>query len=551
MTARAFILPAALATASAFLTCSSLTTAGGSEIGNPTRITVTGSVVYQGSGAPVAGADVRLREKTFCKDTTMAAFSKSVAPQKNTITDSEGRFTIDSVDTGDYFIEVNDGKYNATAIPCAVRGATTIKVLPKDTLRPMETISGSVVMDQRSAAVYAQVYGLDRVARADTVNGGFVIRDMPAGTFDLRFVSSSPAFAPVTLRRVKVASGAGTVIDTVRLSRFGGWTHSRSVLLNTSGTGANVAGTVHGFPVLVRLTPQVFDYSQAQPDGGDIRFAKPDSTPLAFEIERWDPLAGIAAVWVKVDTVQGDNDMQSILMFWGNPTAESASNGGAVFGVDNGYIGAWHLDGGSADATDNHHDGTNFGAEEVIGIIGFAKKFDGGDSIRIPGLLGRPATFTLSGWIRTDTTAFSGQDIVTLGDAALIRADEVVGGYGTGGYAHEYTRNQDTTFLKVTSGVNIAKTGWRHIAFAFDNVTLAHSLYIDGVPVRVVNSAIAVDYTGVGDNTFIGAHGNGKSGYNNRGLIDEVRVDRVVRSVDWINLCYMNQRQDDRLVVMK
>ena len=74
-------------------------------------------------------------------------------------------------------------------------------------------------------------------------------------------------------------------------------------------------------------------------------------------------------------------------------------------------------------------------------------------------------------------------------------------------------------------------------------------LYIDGEPVTTVNSTYAIDYKGVGNNTFIGIHGFDKQdGYAMRGDIDEVRVSAAARPADWIRLCYMNQRSDDRLV---
>jgi hypothetical protein len=34
-----------------------------------------------------------------------------------------------------------------------------------------------------------------------------------------------------------------------------------------------------------------------------------------------------------------------------------------------------------------------------------------------------------------------------------------------------------------------------------------------------------------------------------KGSIDEVRICSAALGVDWIRLCYMNQRRDDRLVV--
>jgi hypothetical protein len=531
--------------------CTSLSTAGGSEIGNPSQITVTGQAVYESSGIPVAGADVRIRSRNFCKDTTRAALTKQFFSQQNSITDRDGRFVFDSVDTGDYIIEVNDGKSNAVAIPCAVHGASTVKALPVETIRPTASVSGVVVADGYVGSVYAQIVGLDRVVRVDSSSGMFIVRDAPPGSFDIQIVSSSPAYEPVRVGQVTLVSGATTHVDTIRLKRFSGWSHVRQIILNTSSAGANVSDPVVDFPVLIRLTPVVFDFTQVQADGGDLRFAKPDSTPLPFEIEMWDRFTETAAIWVRVDTVYGNDSTQSILMFWGNPGVESASNGAAVFARDNGYVGVWHLDDLCRDATANRYNGLNYGADDVAGIIGRAKRFDGGDSIRIDGLLGQPAGLTLSGWVMTDTTIASGQEMVTLGDAVFLRADEVVGGYGTGGYVHRYTRNGDTAFMKVTTGMNVAQTGWRHLAFTFDSAAYTASLYIDGEPVRIDNSGYAIDYTGVGSNTFIGAHGNGKRQYNSRGSIDEVRVDRVVRSPEWIRLCFMNQRPDDRLVVVK
>ena len=36
-----------------------------------------------------------------------------------------------------------------------------------------------------------------------------------------------------------------------------------------------------------------------------------------------------------------------------------------------------------------------------------------------------------------------------------------------------------------------------------------------------------------------------------KGSIDEVRILNAAQSPDWVRLCYMNQRAEDRLVVFK
>ena len=36
-----------------------------------------------------------------------------------------------------------------------------------------------------------------------------------------------------------------------------------------------------------------------------------------------------------------------------------------------------------------------------------------------------------------------------------------------------------------------------------------------------------------------------------KGALDEARISNIALSADWINLCYMNQRADDKLVIFK
>jgi hypothetical protein len=85
----------------------------------------------------------------------------------------------------------------------------------------------------------------------------------------------------------------------------------------------------------------------------------------------------------------------------------------------------------------------------------------------------------------------------------------------------------------------------------FDNATLAQTLYIDGKAYPSAISSGAINYSGVGTNTLIGKHGNGKTGFNFIGRIDEARVNKIALSADWIKLCYMNQKDIDALVVFK
>src|SRR5690606_13413644 len=115
---------------------------------------------------------------------------------------------------------------------------------------------------------------------------------------------------------------------------------------NTTASGANVAGEVRNFPVLIRLgSAESTILSEAKAGGADIRFARGDIA-LPYEIESWSTTA--AAIWVKVDTIKGNNATQKITMYWGKNDANSESNGPAVFDSANGFVAVWHMGGAAA-----------------------------------------------------------------------------------------------------------------------------------------------------------------------------------------------------------
>jgi hypothetical protein len=501
---------------------------------------ISGTAVDRNSGLPVARAQVRLRNASFLADLPETGQEQPSYVSIDTVTDGAGRFTIDSVDTGAYTIEINDGKTHAVVIRRTFSGDHAVVDIGADTLEPTGAITGSAGVSVTADTRFARIFGLQRYAIVDP-KGGYTLTDIPEGIYSLQIVDADAASVGKNIDSVLVIAGASTVAPSM------GWQFSRKWYLNTTSSGANVSGTVVGFPVLIRLTDSTFPFNEAQSGGNDIRFAKADGTMLPFSIERWDRSEEAAELWVKTDSVFGNDSSHSFVMLWGNPAAVSASNDAAVFGAGNGFTAVWHLDADCRDASGNSHNGTNHGATDAAGIIGTAKKFNGADSIVINGLLGMPQNLTLSAWVAVDTTIPSGQEIVSIGDAVLLRSEETINSAGTGAYFYSTA----DTFVPVSSDRFFAGTGWRHVAFTFDNSSHLQTLYLDGSPVSSMNDVGPINYAKVGANTVIGAHGKGKKTFNSHATIDEVRVCGVVRSSDWIKLCAMNQRTDDRLVVFK
>jgi PKD repeat protein len=356
------------------------------------------------------------------------------------------------------------------------------------------------------------------------------------------------------------------VANVVEADDYSTWTYSAAITLNTTASGANVANNVTNFPVLIRLNPGNFSgFANTLAGGADIRFAKKDGTHLAYQIERWVDGASnndTAEIWVKLDTVYGNNSTQSIKLFWGKSSAGDSSSGSAVFDTANGFQAAWHLGepgtGNTIDATINNYTGTANGTTrpvDTIGIIGRAKKFDGAASYfdvtgSASGKLNFPqgGPYTISAWVYTNVANGAYHDFVAKGD-------------------HQYSvdisnsNNWQITEFKdnvgwVAAGSAAAAGAWQYFAGVRNGTGI--SLYVNGVHVADSNFAYAsvlpristFDVT-IGwnlDSAGFGSGGAGSHFFNGR--VDELILANMVRSADWIKLCYENQKAVQTLTCM-
>lgn len=530
-------------------------------------------LIYDESGNPASGARVYLRSHNYTADTAGVSLVKRTASRRDDRTDANGLFMIDSIDTGSYFIEVTDGKKHAVLLACNVAQDDTLVRIPGATLHPTGVIKGMFVpVPGTPVSHYIQLYGIERVGMRDSSTGGFIIKDVPAGNYRVRIVTTAPELQPVDLDTISVASGETTDIGTIDIIHMNQWRYSGKFYLNTSVSGADVAGTVVNFPVLVRLHTGNFDFSQAMADGGDISFVKVDGTTLPFEIERWDVAAGHAEIWVKADTVFGNDSTQSITMYWGASTMDSSSpqgletpesNGAAVFDTGAGFQGVWHLaepaDTITHDATANRFDGTPSGTAPTPadGTVGIAKEFNGvSNGIRMKGTasgaLNFPenARYTVSAWVYSDTLDDKWHLIVGKSNNQYYLKQQIAARTGN----WEFVEYHDKVGWQLSESPVSVKT-WKYLTGVREGDQ--QFLYIDG---QLVESAIKPNYDTASRNTSedvtIGRFQSSVK-FENEGFclfdgkIDEVRISSVARSADWIKLCFMNQREDDRLVVFR
>ncbi len=171
------------------------------------------------------------------------------------------------------------------------------------------------------------------------------------------------------------------------LAQYPGWAKSGDLTIITTPEGADIkAGTaLEGFPLLVRLQGDWFDFKQAKAGGEDVRFATSAGAALAFQIDEWDAARSTASIWVLVPKIEG-NARQTIRMHWGKADAKSESHAKAVFNESNGYASVWHLGDTVVDEVGTL-ESKDTGTTAVRGMIGQARYVVAGKGINCGQLL--------------------------------------------------------------------------------------------------------------------------------------------------------------------
>ncbi len=318
-----------------------------------------------------------------------------------------------------------------------------------------------------------------------------------------------------------------------------GWKHSGTLTLLTTPDGANLPPTavVTDFPVLVRLHRDWFDFTQARPDGADVRFTTTEGARLAHQVEEWDVKAGTASVWVRVPSIKG-NSRQPLRMYWGKADAASESDGPAVFAASNGYLSVWHMGetvGDDAGALVTKDRGTT----PAKGVIGGARHFDGNARVTCGDKITNYPTgddpHTTEVWFRPETC-----------NTTLI-------GWGNekpqGKVVMQFRGPPHVRMDCWFSGANVESAGpmnlneWVHVAHVCQRGD--SRLYVNGVLAGAsARKDAPLKLTGPAGLWI----GNWHDQSRFKGDLDEVRVSRVARSADWLRLQYENQKPLQTLV---
>lgn len=366
----------------------------------------------------------------------------------------------------------------------------------------------------------------------------------PTGVSPILYSKAGGATNSGTGGNMTVTGALQQVTGPIATFDYSTWGYKRTLTLDTTGSGANVSTTQTYFPVLLRLTSSNHDFTQTDTNGEDIRFTNAAETiPLDYEIERWNSGSELAEVWVLVPSITGNNTTD-IVMFWDKASQASESAPEVVFDIDNNFQGVYHLTNSYGDATWNSNDGTNSGCSDIAGQIARGIDCTDPDIVTVPTASSIEITsnMTVSFWMQPDSLG---------GNVNPVSKTDSAGNWniGWGFWSYPQSGNNYLEFWVDDY------TEYAELAITDLSMQLIHGVYDDTNNIlrtyRNGNAGGTHSYSGSfsdsGDDLIL-AGTTYVGDYKYTGVLDEVRIEDVVRSADWARLCYQNQQTSDTLV---
>jgi biopolymer transport protein ExbB len=319
------------------------------------------------------------------------------------------------------------------------------------------------------------------------------------------------------------------------------WSYRKQITIDTSPKGGNIAQSAGRVPLLIRLHSGNFHFGDAQDNGNDIRFVgSDDKTPLAFHIESFDPLLGVATIWVDVPQFPA-GATKGIWLYYGNKKATPGADAAATF--DPNYTLIYHFDDASGAPP---HDKTAYANNAQSAppslddgsIMGKGARFTGAGAtatVAIPAsaslAIKTGGQFTFSAWVKPDAPQ---------PNAALYARHDGAGALIVG-------LENAIPFVQLSGGAKIsgkqplAKGQWSHVAVTADGRNI--TLYVNGKPAATAASQLPALNASA---TLGGDAQNAVAPY--AGEMDEVRLSRVARPAALIAADVLAQGPGSKLV---
>ncbi len=298
---------------------------------------------------------------------------------------------------------------------------------------------------------------------------------------------------------------------------------------------------VTAFPVYFVITDSTFG-QKATTAGDDIYFTKPDGTALEWERMAWDKATGHLEAWVRMDLA--NNTPTDFDLRYGDPGPAHAPN--PLMTWSNGWQAVWHFEdplGGNtmvADARGVVNGTAQNGPTSTTGKVGKAIDFDGNnDEVQFTNPITMNNSSTISAWVKIQAPTAGFSSIMTVGNPATGQSRFLHTNYN--GLAYGFFLGAGD----VQSNLDIHNNQFTLVHFTYDGGTKDSALYRDGTQVgptvtitSTVNTAASNGHIGNAPQQW-GPGGNTTNPIN--GIVDEVRISNVARTIGWIKTEVANQ----------
>lgn len=510
------VLPVLLAGA-VFFACSTTETAGNSaEIGNPE---FAGLLTVEGS--PAVAALVRCVPEGFDAflDTLPAAFQ--------TITDSVGNFSFDSIPSGSFAIEAAHDSSATLLLDLGLSG------------------SDSAYVGELAQAGAVRV-GASKYADGDTLHVavlGTTIARLVVVEFGEIYLDSLPA---MLLERVQI-EGVEVVFDEPLEVKSGEVAVADSLAMVANFKfpleNAELADSLLSFPMALRLAAGDLDFELFESMTGAWTASRGGvELPISNLLLDYD--SELLTFWVLLDSL---NLADTLTLTFTEGGEQSSDN---VFQKN--YVAIWHFDEGVdsvADASGNGFIGTAENVTEVSGSVGKAFYYDGSSShVAIEGTssgalnISFTKSMSVSVWVRLDALDES-RRVFGKGLSQYHLKYE----YPVGWQYERFTEDDEGNSLRYVyvQEDTLAEAGeWAMITVVQNDTTF--KLYVNDELSDTVASVDVSDvaYDESGDleiGRFVNAAKDSTGEYF-VGAIDELSVVRIQLSEERIRAMYLNQR---------
>jgi len=302
--------------------------------------------------------------------------------------------------------------------------------------------------------------------------------------------------------------------------------HGKKLVFDTTQSGNKLDAPVSQLPLLVRLHSGNFTFSEAKPDGSDLRFFAGDGkTPLKYSIEKFDATNEIGLAWVQVPKINPDLKTESIWVRWGKEDAATAQDSKATFDASHLLVLNFDTPEAVKDSSANALVPKEASTKPLEnGPIGGAASLDGRSRILLQGpALQLKATdgFTLSAWVNPAAAEKGGLMAVANG-ALRIDLDASGAVVVTAGKA------------SLKSSVALKPGVWQHVGVSA--AAGKAQIYVDGVQV----GDGALSWSDLAGDVLVG------EGF--RGGLDALTLSNIARAPAYMLALAYTQMADSAMV---